>query len=117
MNGQLIVLGLTIALEAAGMAVVLVALYGREEALVWGVALCVGLNLVSHTLFSFVLPTLPFAYDADLALAEIAVAAAEGAVYRWAFHWSWRRALAVSVALNALSLFAGAALWNVFRGS
>lgn len=116
MNGQLTVLGLTIALEAAGMAAVLVALYGWTDTVFWGVALCVGLNLVSHTLFSFLLPTMPFDYGTDLALAEVAVALVEGAVYRWAFRWPWGRALVVSAALNALSLFVGIALWNVSWG-
>ena len=44
--------------------------------------------------------------------AELLIVLIEGAIYKYALRWSWRRALTISLALNAFSYLGGYLLYR-----
>jgi hypothetical protein len=111
-NAQAVALGLTLAVECTGMALAMLAIRKDAATVLWAVALTAGLNLVSHTIFSMALTVMPWSAEANLLLAEVAVALAESIVYRLALRLSWGWALALGFGLNALSYFVAIWLWS-----
>jgi hypothetical protein len=111
-NAQAVGLGLTLAVECAGMAIFMLALRKEAETVLWAVGLAAGLNLVSHTIFSMALTVMPWSAEVNLLVAELVVVLAESTVYHYALRLTWGWALALGFGLNLLSYFAAWWLWS-----
>jgi hypothetical protein len=109
---HLIALSATLLIEGAGMALLSLLLPGWRPH--WGraVLVCLGLNLASHTIFWYTLPFLPLPPATAVPAAELAVVAAEGAVYAATVARPWWTAWLVSLALNWASWTLGAYIWR-----
>ncbi|MBU6350388.1 MAG: hypothetical protein KGS73_09580 [Chloroflexi bacterium] len=112
---QLWALGVTLLVEGGGMAAATWLLPGwraRRRRSVWlAVWLALALNLVSHTVFWFLLPALPVAPPWKVPVGEGAVVLLEGGVYAACLarpRWSgW----GVSLGLNLASWGLASQLW------
>ena len=110
---QFIALLTTLLIEGLGMALIARLLPGWRGRWARAVALALVLNLVSHTLFWYTLTAVSARGETAILLAELAVVAAEGAVYavtvahpRWS---GWP----VSLLLNGASWVLGSYVWRL----
>jgi hypothetical protein len=112
--GHLAALGVTLAVEGGGMALLGAAWrLGRRRALCCA-AIALGVNLVSHTVFWITFPLVAARWPGGLLGVEAVVALGEGVAYLWLCPFTWRRALSASALLNLLSLVAGVELWRLW---
>ncbi len=109
---HLIALAATLIIEGAGMALLALLLPGWRPRWRRAVLVALALNLLSHTVFWYTLPLVPLPPETAIPAAELAVIAAEGAVYavtvarpRWT---GWL----VSLALNWASWVLSTYLWR-----
>jgi len=113
-GAHLAALGVTLAVEGGGMALLGAALrLGRSRTLRCAVV-ALGVNLVSHTVFWIGFPLVAARWPGGLLGAEVAVALGEGIAYLWLCRFAWWQALSSSALLNLLSFVAGVELWRLW---
>ncbi len=111
---HLAALGVTLAVEGGGMALLGAALrLGRRRTLRC-TAVALGVNLVSHTVFWIGFPLVAASWPGGLVGAEAVVALGEGLAYLWLCRLTWWQALLTSGLLNLLSFVAGVELWRLW---
>ena len=109
---HIIALAATLLIEGAGMALLALLLPGWRPRWLRAVLVCLGLNLISHTIFWYTLPLIPLPPATAIPAAELAVIAAEGAVYAATVARPWWTGWLVSLALNWASWALGAYIWR-----
>ena len=109
---HLIALAATLLIEGAGMALLALLLPGWRPNRRRAVLVALVLNLVSHTVFWYTLPLIPLPTAAAIPAAELAVVAAEGAVYAATVARPPWTAWLVSLALNWTSWVLSAYIWR-----
>jgi hypothetical protein len=101
----------TLLLESMGM-MLLSVLLPRQRRGWWRNGVIAALvNLVTHTIFWYSLPLLPFDAASKLCGFEVAIVLVEALLYRRFCGFSGPRALLVSLGLNLLSYNAGGWIW------
>jgi len=110
---QFIALLTTLLIEGLGMALIARLLPGWRGRWARAVALALGLNLVSHTLFWYTLTAVSARGETAILLAELAVVAAEGAVYAVTVAHPWWSGWPVSLLLNGASWVLGSYVWRL----
>jgi hypothetical protein len=109
---HLIALAATLLIEGAGMAVLALLLPGWRPHWRRAVLLALVLNLASHTVFWYTLPLIPLPPATAILAAELAVIAAEGAVYAATIARPPWTGWLVSLALNWSSWVLSTYLWR-----
>jgi hypothetical protein len=101
----------TLLLESTGMMFLSVLFLGRQSHWFRNGAIAVGVNLVTHTLFWYSLPLLPFDAANKLCGYEVAIALVEAVLYHHLCGFRGPQAGLVSLSLNLLSYSAGGWIW------
>lgn len=103
---------LTLGLEGAGMALLAELLPGWRRTWLHAVLLALALNLITHTVFWYTLPLLPWPPESALPLAETVVIVVEGAVYAATVARPAWTGWLVSLALNYASWILSSYVWR-----
>lgn len=112
-EAHLIGLAATLLVEGTGMAVLL-RLGGSPSAQIkYCVFVCLGLNLVSHTVFWIAYPLVALEAGLRLCGFEILIAGVEAGIYHRVCRLSLSRSIGISLALNLASFWLGNYLWQL----
>jgi hypothetical protein len=109
---HLIALAFTLLVEGVGMALLALLLPGWRPHWQRAVLVALGLNLLSHTVFWYTLPLIALPPETAIPAAELAVIAAEGAVYAVTIARPPWTGWFVSLALNWASWVLSVYIWR-----
>lgn len=110
---HLVALVVTLLVEGTGMAVLL-RVWGSSRAQVQRcVFVCLGLNLLTHTIFWIAYPLVPLEATLRLWGFEILIVIVEGLIYHRVCPLSLPRAMGISLLLNLASFWLGNYLWQL----